>query len=67
MIELKITGKCAGCPAIDLIYDSKEMKREGKAIMVFPSIKCRNAKLCQRLERYIEGCLMEESGEAEEE
>ena len=45
MIELKITGRCEGCPWRDLELNEFE---DGTA-----EVRCRNLELCQHIERHI--------------
>ncbi len=44
-IELKISGRCEGCPGLDLQLDEFE---DGIA-----EVYCRNLELCQHIERHI--------------
>lgn len=45
MIELKIAGRCEGCPGRDLELNEFE---DGTA-----EVTCRNLELCQHIERHI--------------
>lgn len=45
MIELKITGRCEGCPGRDLELNEFE---DGTV-----EVTCRNLELCQHIERHI--------------
>lgn len=45
-IELKITGRCEGCPGQDL--ELVEFTDETP-----PEVRCRNLDLCQHIERHI--------------
>ena len=45
MIELKIAGRCEGCPGRDLELNEFE---DGTA-----EVHCRNLELCQHIERHI--------------
>ena len=49
MIEIKISGKCKGCPACEL--DISQILNG-----LFPvetTVYCRNVRLCEHLEKYI--------------
>ena len=49
MIELKVTGICAGCPAIDLDI----VRLQGNGRTVETAVICRNGQMCRHLEMYI--------------
>lgn len=49
MIELKVTGKCESCPAIDPVID----KLYGEGTVAAILVTCRNEMLCRHLEKYI--------------
>lgn len=48
MIEVKVTGKCIGCPALD-IEPTKLIFSGHTAYETL--IKCKNEPLCERLEK----------------
>ena len=54
MIEVKISGKCVGCPACDLEVTRFYSGHVSKETAVY----CRNAPLCQHLEKYISDRLL---------
>ncbi len=49
MIELKVTGVCEGCPAIDLEFEKVYSDEEVSAVLV----ACRNGEMCYHLEKHI--------------
>lgn len=51
MIELKLSGKCVGCPAID--PDVISLCGDGDVI-VEQLVRCNNAGLCGHLEDHLE-------------
>jgi len=49
MIEVKVSGKCVGCPACDL-----EVSRLFVDLVpAEATVYCRNARLCEHLEKFI--------------
>lgn len=49
MIEVKVTGKCVGCPGCDLEVNKLFANIVPKETLVY----CRNSNLCHHLEKYI--------------
>lgn len=54
MIEVTISGKCRGCPACEL--DISRML--SGIVQVEATVYCRNSRLCDHLERFIEARLL---------
>ena len=53
MIEVKISGKCKGCPALEL-----DVVRLMSALgCVEAAVNCKNALLCEHLEHHIKSRL----------
>lgn len=48
MIELKVTGICAGCPAIDL--DIVRLQRNGRTVET--AVICRNEQMCRKQKQF---------------
>ncbi len=51
MIEIKLTGKCAGCPCCDAVISTMY----GDGMPVLTGIRCEHQELCDRLEAYLAG------------
>lgn len=49
MIELKVTGICEGCPAIDLEFEKVYSNGDVSAVLV----ACRNVRLCDHVAKHI--------------
>ena len=49
MVELKLTGKCAGCPC----FDADVRKLYSGDIYIETVLICTNQDLCDRLEKHL--------------
>lgn len=59
MVELKLTGKCAGCPC----FDADVRKFYSGDVCVESVIICANQELCDHLEKHLKEAL--KNGEEE--
>ena len=53
MVELKLTGKCAGCPCFDA--DARKLYSGG--VCVETVVTCTNQDLCDHLEQHLKEVL----------
>lgn len=53
MVEVKLTGKCAGCPSFEPV--AEHLYSNDRRVQTF--VMCEKQELCDRIERYLKETL----------